>query len=251
MTNNIFSLEGKSILITGASSGIGRATAIAATMMGAKVIITGRDKAKLEETLGLLSGLGHQIIVADFFSENSVKDIVDHIKSPVNGLVHSAGILKTLPFKFSTAALVSEVLKVNFEIPFLLTQQMVKSRLISNNSSIVFVSSLSGAGTVAPGISIYSASKGAINACIKVIALELAKNKIRVNSISPGMVNTPLNTGNPNLTAEDLKKDEMNTYPLGYGEPEDVAYGIIYFLSDASRWVTGTTLIMDGGATIH
>ena len=246
-----FSLENKTILLTGASSGIGKATAIAISQLGGKLIITGRDETRLEETYQALQGTGHKKIIADFLGANPVDTIVSQIEGPINGIVHSAGIPKTLPFKFSTPEMLQEIMKVNFEVPFILTQKLIKNRLVLNGSSIVFVSSVSGAGTVAPGISMYSATKGAINATIKVIALELAKNKIRVNSVSPGMVRTNLNTANPNLTAEDLKKDEMNTYPLGYGEPEDVAYGIIYFLSDASRWVTGTTLIMDGGATIH
>lgn len=251
MIANPFSLENKTILVTGASSGIGRATAIAISQMGARLIITGRDEKRLEETKDALAGEGHKTIIADFLSPDAVDTIVKNIDTPLNGIVHSAGIPKTYPFKFSTPEMLREIMTVNFDVPFILTQRLLKGKLIPNGSSVVFVSSVSGAGTVAPGISMYSASKGAINATIKVIALELAKNKIRVNSVSPGMVKTNLNASNPNLTEEDMKKDEMNTYPLGYGEPEDVAYGIVYFLSDASRWVTGTTLIMDGGATIH
>ena len=248
---NPFSLENKTILITGASSGIGQATAVAISNSGAKVIITGRDETRLEETYSLLSGTGHEKVIADFLAPDAADIICAGIGAPINGIVHAAGMPNTLPFKFSTAEKLQEIMKVNFEVPFILTQKLIKNKLVSNGASIVFVSSISGAGTVAPGISMYSATKGAINASMKVIALELAKNKIRVNSVSPGMVRTKLNTANPSLTAEDLARDEMNTYPLGYGEPEDVANGIIYFLSDASKWVTGTTLIMDGGASIH
>ena len=248
---NPFSLENKTILVTGASSGIGRATAIAIANLGGRLIITGRDEKRLDETFQSLAGTGHKQVIADFLGDDPIGKIVAGIDAPVNGIVHSAGIPKTLPFKFSNAEMLDEIMKVNFDIPFLLTQRILKNKLIANGSSIVFISSISGAGTVAPGISMYAASKGAINATIKVIALELAKNKIRVNSVSPAMVNTSLNTSNPNLTAEDLKKDEMSIYPLGYGEPEDVAYGIVYFLADASKWVTGTTLIMDGGSSIH
>ena len=251
MISNPFSLADKNILVTGASSGIGKATAIAISQMGGRLIISGRDEKRLTETFNELQGEGHKMVIADFLKPDAIDTVINSLDTPLQGVVHSAGIPKSSPFKFTTAAMLREVMAVNFEAPFMLTQRLIKGKHIPNGSSVVFISSVSGAGTVSPGISLYSATKGAINAAIKVMALELAKNKIRVNSVSPGMVVTPLNTDSQFLTAEDRKKDEMNNYPLGYGQPEDVAYGILYFLADASRWVTGTTLIMDGGATLH
>ena len=251
MIANPFSLENKTILVTGASSGLGRAAAVAISKMGAKVIISGRNQERLDETLASLSGDGHMTVIADFLQDNAIAGIIAQIKAPVDGVVHSAGIPLTLPFKFSTPETVRNVMHVNFESPFLLTQQLVKNKLMNNGGSIVFVASIAGVLTGAPGISIYAASKAAINGAVKSMALELAFKKIRVNSVSPGMVKTELMQLNANVSSEDYSKDEKENYPLGYGEPDDVAYAIVYFLSNASKWVTGTTLIMDGGVSVH
>ena len=252
MTDNPFNLEQKTVIVTGASSGIGRATAIAVSQMGARVIITGRDETRLSDALASLKGDGHRSVRIDFLDDDAIDVLVGSLDGPVNGIVHAAGLLQnSLPFRFSTQAQLRKIMMVNFEAPFLLSQRLVKGKLLAPASSVVFVSSLAGIGTVYPGISMYSASKGALNASMKVMALELAKTRIRVNCVAPGMVRTNLLSENSFVTEEDLKKDEMNNYPLGYGEPIDVAHGIVYLLSDASRWITGTTLVMDGGATIH
>ena len=145
----------------------------------------------------------------------------------------------------------SKIMKINFEIPFSITQYLVNTKKINNYSSIVFISSLSGINTIAAGISAYSASKGAISASIRVMALELASRNIRVNAVCPGMVNTEMNLENTTLTSDDLKTDEFTNYPLGYGKPEDVANAIVFLLSGASSWITGTNLVIDGGASIH
>jgi len=248
--HNPFTLNDKTILVTGASAGIGKQIAISASEMGAKLILTGRSTEKLEATLGLLKGEGHKLVAADLNEENAINTLIDNC-SGINGVVHSAGILKTLPFKFSNQAELQKIMRVNFEAPFVLTQQLLKNKKITAGSSIVFISSLSGAGTVASGISMYSASKGAINASVKVMALELAFQKIRVNSICPGMVMTEMNSENNTLTPEQLLEDEKRNYPLGYGRSEDVANAVIFLLSDGSKWMTGTNMIIDGGASIH
>jgi len=246
MIKNPFSLANKTILITGASSGLGKAAAIAIAEMDGKLIITGRNGQRLEETYNMLAGDGHRMIVADFDQPEAIGNLVKDIATPLNGIVHCAGIAKTFPFKFTTQKILREILNINVEVPFGLTQQLLKSKMIANNASIVFLSSLYGAGTVAAGVSAYSASKGALIAAAKVMALELAPKKITVNCISPGKIQTELLLADPNLNAEDLAKDAAQ-YPLGHGTPEDVAYGIIYFLSDAGKWSTGSNLIMDGG----
>lgn len=249
MSYNPFSLENKVILITGASSGIGRAIAVECSKLGATIIASGRNEQRLYETLEMLAGSGHSTLVADFNNEDDLERITDI--AGLDGLVHSAGILETLPFSFTTPKKLSSIMKVNFEIPFSITQQLLKKKKLNKESSIVFISSLSGYSTVASGISAYSASKGAICASVRVMALELAPKKIRVNAVCPGMVKTEMNTENSTLTNEQLLKDEFANYPLGYGSAEDVAQSVVFLLSGASKWITGSNLVLDGGASIH
>lgn len=245
---NPFTLEGKNILVTGASSGIGKAIAIETSKMGASVIITGRNEQKLKETYSLLEGSGHDLIVADL----SIKEDLDrlHNELPViNGLVNCAGITKVLPFPFATRYSFEEVMNVNFFAPTELTRLLVKSKKIGKGGSIVFISSVSGVYCSAVASSIYSSSKGAVNGLIKGVALDLAPKGIRVNSVNPGMINTDIFAGSA-ITDEQLKID-MLRYPLGrYGKPEEVAYAVIYLLSNAASWITGSNLLIDGGYTL-
>ncbi len=247
---NPFLLNGKTILITGASSGIGKATAILCSKLGAKLILTGKTESKLEAVYNSLFGEGHTKIILDFFDEDSIIELIK-FTTKIDGVVLSSGILETIPFKFTNAEKLSKILKINFEVPFGITQSLIKAQKVNKGASIVFLSSVSGYNAVARGISAYSASKGAISASIRVMALELSAQKIRVNAVCPGMVKTEMNTENLNLTEEQLNADEKLNYPLGYGKPEDVANAIAFLLGDGSTWITGTNMVIDGGATIH
>lgn len=248
MFANPFSLSGKTILITGASSGIGRSIAIESSKMGAKLLLVGRDQERLEKTLSDLYGEGHHSYCCDITHEEEVAKLLEQSCS-INGLVHAAGIGLTLPFKFTSAGELSRVMKVNFEAPVLLTQKLLKGKKVLKNSSIVYVSSIDGVVTGHVGNSIYSASKGALTGMAKSQAVELAKQNIRVNCILPGRVDTPLiNRGN--ITAEQVDKNK-ELYPLKrYACPEEIAYYAIYLLSDASTFTTGSNLIIDGGFTL-
>lgn len=248
--NNPFLLENKTILITGASSGIGKATAILCAQMGAKLIVTGRTESKLNEVFDSLGGECHQKIVVDFENENAIIDLLAMVNQ-LDGIVHSAGILETIPLAFTNSEKLSRIMKINFEVPFIITQQLLKAKKFKKDASIVFVSSLSGYSTVASGISAYSASKGALSASIRVMALELASKKIRVNAVCPGMVKTEMNSENDNLTETQLVEDEKRNYPLGYGTPKQIATSIVFLLGKGSSWITGTNLVIDGGASIH
>jgi NAD(P)-dependent dehydrogenase (short-subunit alcohol dehydrogenase family) len=247
---NKFLLEGKKILITGASSGIGKSTAIVCSQLGAQVIITGRNLNALNETFEQLSGIGHNFYCGDLNNEQFLQDLCNTCPA-IDGLVNSAGINLNVPFKFTKKDDFINVMKTNFETPTLLLQSLLKQKKVSKKSSIVFVSSISGITCTATGISIYSASKGAISSIIRVLAQELASNKVRVNAVCPGMVKTEMTMNNTTYTKEQLEFDEKNNYPLGYGIPEDVALTISFLLSDASSWITGTNLIIDGGASTH
>lgn len=246
--HNPFTLGGKTILVTGASSGIGRAIAIESSKMGANVIITGRNEERLKKTYYLLKGNGHGLIVADL----SVKEDIERLYKElpvIDGLVNCAGLTKVAPFSFATRDSFEEVMNVNFFAPTELTRLMVKTKKIRKGASIVFISSVSGVYCSAVASAIYSSSKGAVNGLVKGVALDLAPKGIRVNSVNPGMIDTDIFTGSA-ITDEQLKTD-MLRYPLGrYGKPEEVAYAVIYLLSDAATWITGSNLLIDGGYTL-
>lgn len=245
---NPFSLEGKTVLVTGASSGIGQETAIQCSKMGAKVFITARNDERLKETLSQLEGEGHQKIIAELTNQEDVERMVGEVPT-LQGLVLCAGRGMTSPFLFSTRDKYNEVFDVNFYAPVELLRLLVKKKKIIKESSVVFVSSIGGVKSFQLGNGVYGASKAALNSTMEFCAKELAPKKIRVNSINPGMVNTKLIQSG--TISEEQYKMDMEKYPLKrYGEPEDIAYGIIYLLSNASSWVTGHSLVIDGGYTI-
>lgn len=245
---NPFSLEGKTVLVTGASSGIGQETAIQCSKMGAKVIITARNEERLKDTLTQLEGEEHQMILAELTSQEDVERLVGAV-SILQGLVLCAGRGMTSPFSFSTRDKYNEVFDVNFYAPVELLRLLVKKKKIIKESSVVFVSSIGGVKSFQLGNGVYGASKAALNSTMEFCAKELAPKKIRVNSVNPGMVNTKLIQSG--TISEEQYKLDMEKYPLKrYGEPEDIAYGIIYLLSNASSWVTGHSLVIDGGYTI-
>lgn len=249
MTYNPYSLEGKTILVTGASSGIGRATAIECSRLGANVILSGRNAVRLEETLTLLESSNiHKYIIADLSSEAGIKSLVGSV-SALDGCVNNAGINKILPIQFISQEAISEVFSVDCFAPMLLTKALVRAKCFNKNASIVYMLSIAGNFNILPGNSLYGSAKTALSAFIKYSALELAGKKIRCNAVSPGMVNTELIKSLP-VSEIDMQKD-MSLYPLKrYGEPEEIAHAIIYFLSDASSWVTGSNLVIDGGRSL-
>jgi NAD(P)-dependent dehydrogenase (short-subunit alcohol dehydrogenase family) len=216
--NNPFSLKGKTILITGASSGIGRATAIECSKMGAVVIITARNDERLEETFSQLYGTGHLKIIADLTVSEDIDKIVKSI-GQLNGLVNNAGVNKLILPQFINEKDINETLQVNTIAPILLTQKLLKNKKLLKGSSIVFTSSIAGVYGVSPANSIYSASKGAINGFMMNIALDLMKQGIRCNSVNPGMVETELITSNGLVSKEQLEEHKKK-YPLGrFGKP--------------------------------
>lgn len=243
---NPFSLEGKRILVTGASSGIGRSIAVECSKMGAKLIIIGRDTDRLKETYDQLVSPGNDFIKADLTSSGDIDELVKNL-SPLDGVVHSAGIIKRVPLKLISENTYDQLLKINLMAPIILTRKLYKAGLLKPYSSIVLISSV-GADSASLGNIMYMSTKGGLNSFMKGSALELSPEGIRVNSVSPGMIITNLTRSIPD---EELQKD-IKRYPLGrYGTPEEVAYAVIYLLSDASKWMTGSILKIDGGLTIR
>jgi len=246
---NPFTLEDKTIFITGASSGIGKAIAIECSKLGAKVIITGRNEKRLNDTFNQLEGDGHDKVIADLSKLDEIPQLVKDL--PVlDGCVNNAGIAKTILTSFISIDSLEEIIQINTIAPILLTQQLLKQKKIKKDSSIVFTSSISGNRIASLGNVLYSTSKGAINGFVKNAALDLAPKKIRVNSVTPGMIQTEIYS--EGLISQEQLLEDAKKYPLKrYGKPEEVAYAIIYLLSDASAWVTGTNLLIDGGFTLQ
>lgn len=245
---NPFSLVGKTVLITGASSGIGRATAIECSKMGAACVITGRNEQRLQETLNQLVGEGHQYIVSDIATQEGIDELV--MQTPiVDGLVNNAGIGRNKPIAFYKQEDLTSVFQTNTFAPMLIVKTILKKKKINKGSSIVFTSSIA-AYHADFGNGIYGASKAALMAYMHYCAKELADKNIRANSIHPGMVETPL-IHSGSFSEEDLQKD-MQHYPLKrYGKPEEVGQLIVYLLSDASAWITGQSFIIDGGLSLN
>ena len=244
MSYNPFSLDGKTVLVTGASSGIGQATAIECAKMGAKVVITGRNVERLQETFDQLEGEGHLQIAADISQEEDIERLVAECPA-LDGLVNNAGRGLSKPVNFIKLEDLQGVFQTNLFGVALLTKMLLKKKKIGKDASIVFTSSISSYMT-ALGLSVYASSKAAISAYMRTCAIELGAKGIRCNAILPGMVETKLiNSGT--YTEED-KNADLSLYPLGrYGRPEDVARAMVFLLSDASAWMTGVELIIDGG----
>lgn len=245
---NPFSLENKTILVTGASSGIGRGIAIDLSNMGAKVCITARNEARLNETFEQMFGDEHKIYKADLCSLDDISILIEELPQ-LDGIVLCAGIIKTMPVKNITNSALDEIFQVNIMSDIRLVSSLLKRKKLNQGSSVVFISSVS-TFNVKIGNSLYSATKGAVNSFAKAMALEVAKQKIRVNCIQPGFV--PSNILSKGAIEEDsFLKFYAERHPLGFGTPSDIANGCIYLLSDAARWVTGSIFTLDGGYTLQ
>jgi len=238
-----FSLSGKRVLVTGSSSGIGRQIAITCSQMGAELVITGRDLERLQATADSLHGEGHLVLRADLSQQEDI-DMLAEQADVLNGVVHAAGISRLVPFRLMNKSHLTEIFDSNTFAPLLLTKALLAKKRLAANGSILFIAALSShSGALAT--SAYAASKSALLGAMRSLALEVAKQGMRANCISPGYVRTPmlegLGQGGGNMDAL------FDLTPLGMGEPEDVAYASVFYLSDASRWITRNYFILDGG----
>lgn len=246
-TPNPFSLEGKTILVTGASSGIGRATAILCAQMGASVIITGRNPKRLQQTLDALSGQGHLSFIADLTESDDREKLIQLVPA-LDGVANCAGIGHRKLGKSLTQEDLSFVMEANFDSVVLLQAGLLSQKRIKKNASLVFLSSRA-AEIPAVANSLYSASKGALTSYARCLAVELAPRQIRVNCICPAIVWTPIVLAD-GVSEEELKEREK-LYPLKrYGQPEDIANLAVFLLSDASAWMTGSCIDITGGSIV-
>lgn len=243
-TFNPFTLEGKTILVTGASSGIGRGIAIACSKMGATVIINGRNEQRLAETMTEMQGEENLSLAADLSDSNSLTGMVSRLPK-LDGIVHCAGIGQRVLCKQLQEADLDTMMDVNFKAPVMLQTEILKQKKINKGASIVFIASIA-SDSPSIGNAVYSASKGAIISYANCLALELAPRQIRVNCILPAMIWTDLILKG-GITEEEFKEDEKK-YPLKrYGKPEDIANLSIYLLSNAAAWMTGSSIKITGG----
>jgi 3-oxoacyl-[acyl-carrier protein] reductase len=250
---NPMSLAGKKILLTGASSGIGRDTAILLAELGARLVLVARSQEKLEETFHLLPANGHMIAPFDLAqSENLpiwIKGCVAEV-GILDGLVHCAGIHLTKPLKMITLRDYQTVMDVNVGSVFSLTKAFCQKNIAGRPSSVVLLASIAGI-LGQPGISAYAASKGALIALTKSLAMETSAEGIRVNCIAPGVVETAMSEKLFAKMTEEQIKAVQAMHPLGLGKPRDVANAVAFLMADTSRWITGSTLVVDGGYSAH
>jgi NAD(P)-dependent dehydrogenase (short-subunit alcohol dehydrogenase family) len=250
---NPLNLTGRSILVTGASSGIGRATCVVLSRLGARLILVARSQQNLEETRCLLDGDGHIVETCDLRETDAIPGWLKQLGSehgPLDGLVHSAGVHTTLPLQFMSGEQLNDIMRVNFTAAMHLAKGFRQRKVHTPVSSVVFVSSVMGLVGQA-GVSAYVASKGALIAVARSLSLELAGDGIRVNCVAPGQVESKMAASQDGTLTDDQRAAIEAMHPLGIGQPEDVANSIAFLLADTGRWITGTTLVVDGGYTAH
>ena len=248
---NPMDLTGRRIMITGASSGIGRETAILLSQLGAKLVLVARNASRLEETKSLLEGSGHRVEQFDLEALDEIPAWMSGLGQQfgtLSGLVHCAGIQMTLPLRSITSRQIAKITNVNLSAAIMLVKGLSQKGVLASSGSVVLMSSAMGL-VGSPATSLYSATKGALIALAKSLALELARDSLRVNCIAPAFVDTPMFEEMKNLLrAEALAKIE-SAHPLGIGLPRDIANAVAFLLADTGRWITGTTLVVDGGYT--
>ena len=251
---NPFTLEGRNIIVTGASGGIGRQIAVSCSRMGARVVLIGRNEERLSEAMSSLDGSGHLSFSYDLTNLDGMKDLVADIVSrtgPIDGLVNCAGISAALPLKLMTPEKVHAFFSTNVFAAIEFTRHVLSVKNISKQgASVLFFASVMGCvGESAK--SLYGMTKGALISGARSLAVEYAPKNIRVNVISPGVVETAINKDQPYLADPERRKVTESLHLLGLGTTEDIANACIFLLSDASRWVTGQNFIIDGGYTIR
>ncbi len=245
---NKFYLNKKTILITGASSGIGRACAIEASSLDANCILIGRNETELQKTKSLCK-TESSILCADLTNSESIDTIISQIPM-LDGVVHCAGIINPKPIKFLKSQNIKEIFDINFNAPVLLTSSLLQKNKLNEGASIVFISSISSQHPYFGG-AMYVSSKAALEAFSKTLAIEGAAKKIRSNVILPGLVKTNMLEETKAATGEAYFNSYEKQYPLGFGEPEDVANAVCFLLSPETKWVTGSELKMDGGLVLN
>lgn len=246
--NNPMDLSGRHVLVTGASSGIGQACAVVLASLGAKTVLVARDTGRLEKTRDMLPGQGHLIAPCDLGNLGDIAAVFDsacNAGGKLDGLVHAAGIGPATPIQVVTPRVMNEVMTTNF-FSFMEMVRLFAKKRYSSGGSIVAISSVSGV-VGWQGVSLYGASKGAIDSAVRALAIELAPRGVRVNSVVPSNIQTPMYDAIIAVGGDAAREQIAAKQPLGLGQPEDVANAVAFLLSHAARFITGTQLVVDGG----
>lgn len=251
--HNPMDLTGRTVLVTGASSGLGRAVCALVSQLGGRVILVARNTERLEETRSLMVAGQHLVVPFDVTDVDAIPKWMKQLASetgPMSGLVHCAGVHRTLPLRVVKQSMVDELMGVNFSAAVALTKGLRQRGVRAEQSSVVYISSIAAlAGNL--GNAVYSATKGALVAMCRSLAMELADEGIRVNCVAPGHVPTEMAAKAEQLLSESQIKAIEDMHPLGVGKPDDVANAVAFLLADSGRWITGSNLVVDGGYTAH
>lgn len=242
-------LDGKTILVTGASSGIGQSSVKVLAHAGARVILSGRNREAIEHLIGELPGSGHQGVVRDLLAPDSYQTLWKEIDGSLDGMLHAAGTLKPSLAELARPADREQTLQLHLFFPQDFLREGLKLKRWNSPASIVWISSLS---TIRPAVGYlhYTMAKAALEAACRQWALELAKKQLRINLIRPGLIRTPMSDQTLGMFTEAERNALYQKPPLGAGTPQDVAHTALFLLSEASRWITGTAIDCDGGASL-
>ena len=235
-------LSGKTILITGASSGIGKQAAIDISLQGGNCLLISRDNTRLRETFEALKPGNHQLFSADLTDDVKIDELVKLIPK-LDGIVHSAGKFEYIPAQFINEKNIDNLIAINYRAPVLLTSMLLRKKKIKKNSSLVFLSSLA-SKEPSFGSAMYTSTKKALEGYSKLLALELGPKGIRSNAILPNFVKTKMVDEALDIVSEDVADKHKKELLIGFGMPEDVSNLIIFLLSDESRWITGQEITM-------
>lgn len=246
MKDNNFSLIGKTILVTGATSGIGLEICKQIAISGGNFIGIGRNIEKLQHYINDTKLKGSKAIKFDLIEIDTIHLLVSNLSIKIDGFVHSAGIANVSPMQFFNYSDYENIRKINLDCVLVLFSELLKKKKINKQSSIVFISSISSIRG-AKGNGLYAITKAALDSVSKVYANELSSKNIRVNTIQPGMVETDMFMQAQDILSKEIMDIDRSKYPLGYGEPKDIALPVIFLLSNASKWITGQSIVIDGG----
>lgn len=242
-------LSGRLIIVTGASSGLGRAASVFLSELGARIVLVGRNADKLAQVAAMLSGTGHNFKVADLSDDGTADELIKSVVAQcgtISGLFHSAGNSGVVPIRLTKRSHIDDMFGAAVFGGLGISRALARKGAMHDGGSIVFMTSVS-ALRGRKGMVAYSAAKAATSGLLRALAIELADRRIRVNGIAAGAVATEMHDSFVKSVNDKMVKNYEGLHPLGFGLPSDIANTVAFLMSDASRWITGVNLSVDGG----